>query len=172
VAGSVVAVSVSFLVVDVVQRACSARGGGEAPGGQGCGGNRGGLETPIRGARCRFGLGLALWEAICGPASGRSDRWVPRIGVLGGGPGRVELFELGGGQIADVAVQALSVVPVHPPERRELDLLDCLPRAGAGGAADQLGLVIPVDCFGQSIVIAVADRSDRRVAPISASRSP
>jgi hypothetical protein len=74
----------------------------------------------------------------------------------------VELLELDGRQVAEVAVQAPGVVPVHPPERRELNLLDCLPRAAAGGAADQLGLVVAVDRLGQGIVIAVTDRSDRR----------
>jgi hypothetical protein len=106
---------------------------------------------PIQGARCRFGLGLALWKAICGPADGRSDWWVARIWVLGGGSGGVELFELDGRQVSEVAVQALGVVPVHPPERRELDLLDGLPRTLANGAADQLGLVVAVDGLGQCV---------------------
>jgi hypothetical protein len=59
-------------------------------------------------------------------------------------------------------VESLVVVPVHPPQRGELDLLDGLPRAGAGGAADQLGLVVAVDALGQRVIEAVADRPDRR----------
>ena len=75
--------------------------------------------------------------------------------------GSVELLlELRGWEIAEVAVQALGVVPVHPAERRELDVLDGLPRAGAGGAADQLGLVVAVDGFGQGVVELVADGAD------------
>src|SRR4051794_13068992 len=53
-------------------------------------------------------------------------------------PGSVEAgLELGGRDVAEVAVQALSVVPVHPAERGELDVFDGLPGAAAGGAADQ-----------------------------------
>jgi hypothetical protein len=66
--------------------------------------------------------------------------------------GGMELLELDGRQIAEVAVQALSVVPVRPPERGQLDFLDRLPRTLAGGAADQLGLVVAVDRLGQRIV--------------------
>ena len=45
------------------------------------------------------------------------------------------LLELGGWDVAEIAVEALSVVPVHPSERRELEVLDALPRAGPGGSA-------------------------------------
>jgi hypothetical protein len=63
----------------------------------------------------------------------------------------VELLELDGREVAEVAVQALGVVPVHPAERRELDFFDGLPRAGAGRAADQLGLVVAVDRLSQRV---------------------
>jgi hypothetical protein len=33
-------------------------------------------------------------------------------------------FELGRGDVAEVAVEAFGVVPMHPAERRELDVLD------------------------------------------------
>lgn len=36
-------------------------------------------------------------------------------------------LELGGWDVAAVAVQTLSVVPVHPAERRELEVVDRLP---------------------------------------------
>ena len=48
-------------------------------------------------------------------------------------------------------MESLVVVPVHPSQRGELDLLDGLPGAGAGGAADQLGLVVAVDGLGQRV---------------------
>jgi hypothetical protein len=50
-----------------------------------------------------------------------------------------------------VAVKALGVVPVHPSQRGQFDVLDRLPGAGAGGAADQLGLVVAVDGLGQRV---------------------
>ena len=63
----------------------------------------------------------------------------------------MELLELGGREIAEVAVQALGVVPVHPAQGGQLDLLDGLPRPGVGGAADQLGLVVAIDSLGQRV---------------------
>ena len=75
---------------------------------------------------------MTLWEAICGAASRARDRSVTRICGLAAGLAGVELLELGGWDVAEVAVQALGVVPVHPAERRELDLFDGLPGAGAG----------------------------------------
>ena len=55
------------------------------------------------------------------------------------------LLELGGRDVAEVAVEALRVVPVHPSEGRELEVLDALPWTGPGGPADQFGLVVAVD---------------------------
>jgi hypothetical protein len=74
----------------------------------------------------------------------------------------VERFELDRWQVTEVAVQSLGVVPVHPAQGRELELLDRLPRAVAGGTTNQLGLVVAVDGLGQRVVVAVCDRSDRR----------
>jgi hypothetical protein len=58
-------------------------------------------------------------------------------------------------------VEALRVVPVHPSESRELEILDALPRAGASGSADEFGLVIAVRGLGHGVVVAVADGPDR-----------
>ena len=42
--------------------------------------------------------------------------------------GSVEvLLEVGGREVTEVAVQALGVVPVHPAERGELDVVDGSP---------------------------------------------
>ena len=61
------------------------------------------------------------------------------------------LLELCGWDVAEVAVEALSVVPVHPSEGRELEVLDRLPGSGASGSADEFGLVVAVDGLGQGI---------------------
>jgi hypothetical protein len=95
-----------------------------------------------------------LGEAICGPARGLGDRRVLRIGG-------VEGFELDGRQIAEVAVQALGVVPVHPTEGGEFDLLDGPLRPLVGRPANELGLVVAVHGFGEGVVEAVADGPDR-----------
>lgn len=63
-------------------------------------------------------------------------------------------------------MEAPRVVSVYPSEGRELEVLDALPRAGPGraracGPADEFGLVPTVDSLSESIVIAVADGSDR-----------
>ena len=69
-------------------------------------------------------------------------------------------FELGRWHVAEVAVEAFGVVPVHPAERRELDVLDGLP-GSLSGPADELGLVEPVDRFGERVVVRIADGTDR-----------
>ena len=66
-------------------------------------------------------------------------------------------------------MESLGVVPVHPAERGELDLLDGLPGTLPGGAADQLGLVVAVDRLGQGVVEAVANAAGS--TPASARRS-
>jgi hypothetical protein len=63
----------------------------------------------------------------------------------------VESLKLDGRDVAEVAVQPLGVVPVHPLQGGQLDLLDGLPWALAGRSADQLGLVVAVDRFSQRI---------------------
>jgi len=54
-------------------------------------------------------------------------------------------FELGGWDVAEVAVETAGVVPVHPALRGQLDVLDGLPGAGSGRSVDQFGLVVSVD---------------------------
>lgn len=56
-------------------------------------------------------------------------------------------------------MESLHVVPVHPPEGRELD---GSPGARACGSTDDFGRVVAVDGLGEGIVIAIADGPDRR----------
>jgi len=72
------------------------------------------------------------------------------------------LLELDGRDVAAVAVETLGVVPMHPSEGRELEVFDRSPRAGAGRAADEFALVVPVDRLGQSIIVTIANGPDRR----------
>lgn len=72
------------------------------------------------------------------------------------------VLELGARDVAEVAVEALRVVPEHPTEGGELEILDRPPRPGPGRPADEFGLALPVHRFGQGIVIAVTDGPDRR----------
>lgn len=60
-------------------------------------------------------------------------------------------FELGGWDVAEVAVQAAGVVPIHPAQGRQLDVLDGPPRAAAGGPVDQFCLVVAVDRLGRAL---------------------
>lgn len=71
------------------------------------------------------------------------------------------LLELDGRDVAEVAVEALGVVPVHPSEGRELEVGDCSPRSGACRSADEFCLVVSVDRLGQSIIVTIADGPDR-----------
>ncbi len=57
-------------------------------------------------------------------------------------------------------MQAFGVVPVHPTERREPDILDGLPRSLIR-SADEFGLVEPVHRFGGRVVERITDRADR-----------
>lgn len=59
-------------------------------------------------------------------------------------------------------MEALRVAPGHPPEGRELEVLDRPPGTWPCGSADELGLVIAVHGLGQGVVIAVPDGPDRR----------
>jgi hypothetical protein len=82
-------------------------------------------------------------------------------------------FELGGWDVAEVAVEAGGVVPVNPAQGGQLDVFDGLPRPAAGGSVDQLGLVVAVDGFGQSVVETLSPMVPiEGTAPISARRSP
>lgn len=72
--------------------------------------------------------------------------------MIGGGLASIErLLELGGRDVAEVAVKALRVVPVDPAEGREFEVLDALPRSWTGGSTDELGLVVPVHGLGQGV---------------------
>ena len=75
------------------------------------------------------------------------DCW--RLGLLDSNPDGVGLlgsvegcFELGGRDVAEVAVKPGGVVPVDPAEGGQLDVLDRPPRS-LSGSTDQLGLVEP-----------------------------
>ena len=57
-------------------------------------------------------------------------------------------------------MKTFGVVPMHPAERRELDIRDGLPRS-LTGPADELGLVEAVHGFRERVVVAVTDRTDR-----------
>ena len=75
----------------------------------------------------------------------------------------MERFELGRGNLADTRVQPAVVVPVDPTSGRELDVGDRPVRAGVEDRGpDALGLVQPVHRLGQSVVVGVPDRPDRR----------
>ena len=80
--------------------------------------------------------------------------------LLVGVVGSVGRLELDGWNIAAVAVESLVVVPVHPRQRGELDLIDGLPWPLLG-PVDQLGLVVAVDRLSEGVVIGIADGSDR-----------
>lgn len=68
------------------------------------------------------------------------------------------VFELGGWDVAEGAVEAFGVEPVDPAERGQLEVLDGAPGTVAAG---EFGLVEPVDRLGQRVVVAVRDRPDR-----------
>ena len=84
------------------------------------------------------------------------------VGVLAGSV--VDLLELGRGQVAEVAVEAFGVVPVDPGQGGEFDVIDALPwpLLGAGGAADEFGLVVAVDGLGQLTTIGASMPWPRR----------
>lgn len=58
-------------------------------------------------------------------------------------------------------MKTLGVMPMHTSEGRKLEVFDRFPRTGPCGAADELGLVLPVDGLGEGVVVAVADGPDR-----------
>ena len=62
------------------------------------------------------------------------------VGLLGS----VGRLELDGRHVVEIAVQTLVVMPVDPPERGELHVLDGPPWP-LGGPPDELGLVERVD---------------------------
>ena len=68
------------------------------------------------------------------------------VGLLGSVGG----FDLCGWGVAEVAVEALVVVPVDPGQGGEFGVVDVAPGA-PGGAADGFGLVEAVDGFGEGV---------------------
>ena len=58
-------------------------------------------------------------------------------------------------------MEALSIVPMHPGEGRELELLNGFPRPLSGWASDKFCLVIPVHGLSERIVITVANSLNR-----------
>lgn len=57
-------------------------------------------------------------------------------------------------------VEASVVEPVHPLQGRDFHMLDRPPRPAR---FDQLGLVEPVNCLGESVVVARPGRPDRGI---------
>ena len=102
--------------------------------------------------------------------SATESPWVVRrLGLLDSDQGLVgplciveRGFELGGRDVAEVAVQAAGVVPIDPTEGSQFDVFDGFPRPGAGGPVDQLGLVVAIDRFRQSVIETVAYGADGR----------
>ena len=74
--------------------------------------------------------------------------------------GVVALLGFGRRDVADGLQQPSIVEPIHPFQRRELDGLE---RAPWSTLVDHLGLVETVNRFAESIVVAVADATDRRL---------
>ena len=69
-------------------------------------------------------------------------------------------FELGGWDVAEVAVYAAGVVPVHPRVASSTSSMD-FHRLPAGGSVDQLGVVVAVDGLGQRVFLTAIDAADR-----------
>ena len=67
------------------------------------------------------------------------------------------MLELGGWDIAELAVEPLVVEPFHPRERGQFDVLDVAPWSLT---ADQFGLVEPVHRLGEAVVIGISDAAD------------
>ena len=81
-------------------------------------------------------------------------------------------FELGRWDVVEVAVEAAGVVPVHPAQGGQFDVLDGLPGPGAGRSVDQLGLVVSVHRLREGISKLSPMDPIEGTAPISARRSP
>ncbi len=72
----------------------------------------------------------------------------------------VNRLELDRWHVVAVAVQALVIAPMRPSQRGQFEVVNVLPGT-ASGAAHQLGLVDGVDRFGEGVVKAATDRSER-----------
>ena len=71
--------------------------------------------------------------------------------------GVVVLFSLGGRDVADRLKEAAMVEPVDPFERGELNSFQ---RTPGSSAPDDLGLEQTIDCFGQRVVVTIANAAD------------
>ena len=67
---------------------------------------------------------------------------------------------LDGGDISDRLEESLRVVPMHPLEGGELDVLRTTP---GPASTDHLGFVEADDGFGQSVIVRVASAADGRL---------
>lgn len=72
----------------------------------------------------------------------------------------VERLEFGRRNIAAVLVEASVVEPVHPFQRGDFHMFDCSPWPAG---FDQLGLLEPVDRFGERVVVARPGGPDRGI---------
>ena len=99
------------------------------------------------------GAGESPWVSFL-PVSLSSECWLGWFEAS-----VVRLLDLDRRAVIGLAVETSVVPPPHVLERRELDLLDRPPRALS---TDQLGLVEPVDCLGEGVVVAVTDAPCRR----------
>src|SRR4029450_10916170 len=78
-----------------------------------------------------------------------------RLTIVGG-------LEFSGWEVADLTVESVVVEPVDVAQGGEFDLLEGAPGSVAAG---QLGVDEPDGRLGQAVVVAVADRADRRRRP-------
>ena len=68
-------------------------------------------------------------------------------------------FELGGRDVAAVAVEPVVVEPVHPGQGGELEFVDVVPGSGRVGSVDAFGLVEPVGGLRERVVVGVCPAS-------------
>jgi len=72
--------------------------------------------------------------------------------------GMVGVLEFGRGDVVEVAVDPLGVIPMDPAQGSEFDVFDAAPRALIR-SVDQLGFVETVDRFGECVVIRLSGQS-------------
>lgn len=70
------------------------------------------------------------------------------------------LLKLDKWDAAEVAVESLCVVPMHPSEGREFKAFDRYPGSWPGRPANQFGLAVPECCVVRGTIVRVADGSD------------
>lgn len=71
------------------------------------------------------------------------------------------LLEFRRRHVAEIPVEALSVVPVHPPEGHQFQILDRAPGTGSGRFTEEFGLVLDLDRLGQGVVTRIPDSHER-----------